>query len=78
MILSQLLFNNGVTSDDSSPLGDRKLGAWSAVSLGRLILVDGGAVSSPDVRGLIRRLRFSPRVMLTCLVELRIRKLNHM
>ena len=74
MILNQLLFNNGVTSDDSSLLGDRKLGAWSAVSLGRLILVDGGAVSSPVV--LIWGLRFSPRVMRTCLVELR--KLKHM
>ena len=35
---------SGVTSVDSAVLGLRKLGACAAVSVGRLTLVEGGAV----------------------------------
>ena len=38
------LFTSGVTSEDSAVLGLRKFGACSAVSVGRLTLVEGGLV----------------------------------
>ena len=38
------LFTSGVTSEFSAVLGLRKFGACSAVSVGRLTLVEGGLV----------------------------------
>ncbi len=38
------LFTSGVTSEGSDVLGLRKFGACSAVSVGRLTLVEGGLV----------------------------------
>ncbi len=58
---------NGVTSEGSAVLGLRKLGAWSAVSVGRLTLVEGGAVRSPGPPVSISAMLAN----LTCLVLLR-------
>ncbi len=44
VLVLDYMFTSGVTSEGSAVLGLRKFGACSAVSVGRLTLVEGGLV----------------------------------